>query len=144
MIGDRSVWMAVLRDIMEVMPLRRVLHALPNMSASELKQKAVHMTRLDSRWNREIVHPVKIDSHPLGSGVCKVHVWPGGDFILTLHSDGTLQLYRNQDLAVPLVTVPRPDCASRKYFPNRTNMRRTYNTHGEYWVVVVDYYKTPE
>ena len=142
--GEHSVWIAVLRDIMDVIPLRRVVHALPSMSASELRQKAMLITRLDSVWSFNTARPMKMASHPLDFEVCVVHIWPGGDFILTLLRDGELRLYPIQDMTNPLLTVPRPDRASCKYFPESADMRRTCNTHGEYWVVVVDYYLTPE
>lgn len=142
--GERSVWLAVLCDILQVIPLRRVLYALPTMSASELKQKAVLITRLDSLWSLETVRPVRISNHPLGAGICRALIWPGGDFILILVEDGTLQLYRYQDMTVPLVTVPRPDRGSCRHYPNFSDMRGTCNTRGETWFIVVDCYVTPE
>ena len=69
--GERSVWLTVLRDILQVIPLRRVLYALPTMSAGELKEKAVLITRLDSLWSLESVRPVRISSHSFGAGIRK-------------------------------------------------------------------------
>jgi len=140
--GERSVWLTVLRDILQVIPLRRVLEALPTMSASELKEKAVLITRLDSLWSLESVRPVRISSHSFGAGIRKALVWPGGDFILILIEDGTLQLYRYQEMTVPLVTVMHPDRGSCRHL--FSDMRRSCNTRGETWAVIVERYITPE
>ncbi|KIM86421.1 hypothetical protein PILCRDRAFT_4916 [Piloderma croceum F 1598] len=114
------------------------------MSASELRQKAVLITRLDSLWSLETVRPVTISTHSLGVGICRALILPGGEFILILIEDGTLQLYRYQDMSIPLVTVPHPDRGSCRRFPDFSDMRRTCNTRGETWAVIVDCYVTPE
>lgn len=115
------------------------------MSASELRQKALLITRLDSLWSLEAVHPVRISTHSIGAGMCRALIWPGGDFILILLENGTLELYRYRDMTIPLVTViPPPDRISCRHFPNFSDMRGTCNTRGETWAVVVDCYVTPE
>jgi hypothetical protein len=104
----------------------------------------VLITRLDSLWNLEAVHPMKIASHSLSSDVWRVLIWPGGDFILKLLKDGTLQLYQNHNMTDPLVMVTRPDRISCNYYPSYTDVRLACNTRGETWAVVVDYYITSE
>jgi hypothetical protein len=138
---ERSIWMAVLQDITEVIPIRGVLHVFPTMLSSELEHKAMMMARIDELWSRGTVHPAKIDRYPVDSDVSTIVLLFGGDFILTLVKDGTLQLCHTQDVTKLLVTVPPPYRPSnRHYFPNYTDVRRSRSSCGEIWVLVGDYY----
>ena len=109
--------------------------------SSELERKAVMIARLDELWSRETVPPAKMDRYPVGSDVSTIMLLFGGNFILTLIKDGTLQLYHIQDVTKPLVMVTPPYRPSnREYFPNYTDIRRTCSSCGEIWVLVGDYY----
>jgi len=142
-VEERSVWSAAVRDIVGVVPLRRVRHELPSMTSEQLKRKAMQIARLDNLWSHESIHPVKVERHPLDAGVRRAEVVLGGDFILTLFKDGTLQLHRARDMSQLLMTVHRPNPPSRHYFPDFTDMRRSSSSsNGENWGVIVDYYAT--
>jgi hypothetical protein len=143
-IEERSIWNAALNDILAVIPLRGVRHGLASMSSDELRQKTLQIARLDDLWNHDIICPVKVARYPLGSGVCRVEVVLGGDFILTLFRDGALQLHRTSNVTELLMTVRRRDGESCTYFPHYTDMRRSSSPRGEHWAVVVDYYRTSE
>ena len=139
--GERSIWMAVLQDITEIIPLRGVLHRLPVMSSRELEHKVVTMARLDELWSRGTVHPAKIDCHPVDSSVSKVEVLHGGNFILILIVDGTLQLYNTQDVTKLLVKVPPPERPRNfYYFVKHTDIRRSYSLCGKTWILVAYYF----
>lgn len=143
MVEERSVWSAAVRDIMGVVPLRRVRHELPSMTGEQLKHKAMQIARLDNLWSRESIRPVKVERHLLDSGVRRAEVVLGGDFILTLFKDGTLQLHRARDMSQLLMTVYRINPPSRHYFSDFTDMRRSSSSsNGENWGVIVDYYAT--
>jgi hypothetical protein len=139
--GERIIWMAVLQDITEVIPLRGAIPALPAMSSNELQRKAVTMARLDELWRCGTVYPMKIDRHPIGSDVLFAEVICGGDFILTLIRDGTLQLYHTQDVTKLLVAVPPPyRLRNCHYFVKPPEMRVACSSCGRIWVLVAEYY----
>lgn len=143
--GEPFVWRAVLSDIMEVLPLRALRHALTSMSSEELMRKAILLTRLDALWTQDVVIPAKMASHPLAPDVCRVEIILGGDFILTLFKEGGLQLHDTRHLStVPLVEVTRPDHPLRFYHSDSTDMRRSCSSRGENWTVVIDCYSAPE
>src|ERR1700737_3092401 len=122
--GERSIWMAVLKDITEVIPLHGSIPALPAMSSSELRLKAMTMARLDELWRRDTVYPVKTDRQLVDSDVILTEVIRGGDFILTLTRDGTLRLYHTQNVTKPLLAVPPPyRLGNCTYFVRSTEMR---------------------
>ena len=142
--GEALVWRSVLSDIMEVLPLRALRHALPSMSSDELIHKAVLLTRLDILWSKDVVTPSRMKSHVLSSDVCRVEILLGGDYILTLFKDGALQLIHTRHLSTVLAEVSRPKHPGRLYHPDSTDMRRSCSSRGENWTVLVDCYTTAE
>lgn len=141
--AERSVWMAVLQDITEAIPIQGLLHALPTMSSNELEHKAVMMARLDELWNHSSVIPAKIERYPVGSDVSTTILLFGGNFLLTLLMDGTLQLYHTQNVTELLETASPPYRPSnRGYFRSYTDIRRSYSSCGEIWALVGEYYVT--
>lgn len=142
--GEPFVWRAVLFDIMEVLPLRALRHALTSMSSVELMRKAILLTRLDALWSQDFVIPAKMESHSLAPDVCRVEIILGGDFILTLFKEGALQLHDTQHLSTVLVEVSRPDHPERLYHSDSTDMRRSCSSRGENWTVVIDCYSMAE
>jgi hypothetical protein len=141
---ERSIWDAAFRDILEVIPLRGIRCALPDMTSTELRRKADRIALVDNLWSRDTIHPVKIERHSLSYDICRVEVLPGGEFILTLCKDGELQLRNTRDFIEPLMTVTRPNRSSCQYYPESTDMRRSVSERGENWAVVLDYYSTSE
>jgi len=141
--SERSVWLYVLRDILEVIPLPRLRHALPSMLSSELRGKAAMITRLDALWGRDTIHPANIESYRLDLGVMAIEVIPGGDWVLKLFEDGSLHLHHRRDFAGPLATASRPNRPNWD-FEGSAYMRRSFSSCGENWVVVKDHYVTPE
>jgi hypothetical protein len=141
---ERSIWDAAFRDILEVIPLRGIRYALPDMTSTELRRKADRIGRVDNLWSHDTIHPVKIERHSLSPDICRVEFLPGGEFILTLCKDGELQLRNTRDFIKPLMTMTRPNRPSCHYYPESTDMRRSVSERGENWAVVLDYYSTSE
>lgn len=137
---ERSVWNTALHDITEVIPLRGLRYTMPSMSSGELKNKAITMARLERLWSCQVAIPKKIERHLLDPDICRVEFILGGNWILTLRKDGTLQLHQNRNLAEPRVTVHRIEDPSRNYFPDNADMRRSISSRGENWAVVLDHY----
>jgi len=136
--------MTVLLDILEVIPIPRLVHALPGMPASELKRRAELMVRLEGLWNREVIIPKRVSCHKIDLEVDRIEILPGGDWVLKLLNDGTLYLHHRQDMERPSVTVHRLTRKSCTYLPESTDMRRSFFTCGDTWVVVLEQYATSE
>jgi hypothetical protein len=80
------------------------------MSTKELRKAATRMAHLDAKFEKDIVAPTSIQGLTLKSGMALAEVFPGGDWIITLHEDSTLHLNRTMEFdGPPVVTVKRPD-----------------------------------
>lgn len=140
MFGEHSVWVAALRDILEVIPLSQVRCVLHRMSTDELMQKSILLYRLDHIWSRETVYPVSTTRHQLDVETSRVEVLPGGNIILTLTKKGAIQLHRTQD-KLELVDEVLPPVLS---YTAESELRRASTSNGEHWIVMVDYYISDE
>jgi len=107
-----SVWALALGDILEVIPLRAVRAAIPSMSSRALKAAAVRATLIDNLFNKDVIHPVHVKRVRCDSSVVRQEIVPGGQWILIMHEDGSINLHKMSSLTSPLLSVARPDCAS--------------------------------
>jgi hypothetical protein len=107
-ITDRAIWSLVLYDIMEVIPLPSIRHSISSMSADELIQKAILITRIDEVFRQEVINPTNITRHPLDH-IAKVEVGPGGQWMLLQSMDCTLHLYNSNLEDPPFVTAKLPE-----------------------------------
>jgi hypothetical protein len=107
----RSVWLHVVQDLMSVMPLRRIQDTLLSMSTEDLRKAILVTVRADSNWPQgKIVHPVPqwCTSHDRKK-VRQMSLLPGGEWLLILLHDGTLNICQPLDLdAPPILTVKIP------------------------------------
>lgn len=142
-LDERSVWLAAVRDIAGVIPLPSLSHALPVMSSSELRRKAISMTQLDELWNHDKLVPANVECYRLGSDVVGVDMVPGGEGVLKLFEDGALHLYRRSNLVDPLIIVARPHRPSWN-FSGTAYMRRSFLPSGGNWVAIMDHYTSIE
>ena len=112
---DRSVWSLVLNDILEVMPLRTVREAMGSMSSRDLKNTAVRVTRLDKLFDNDVIHPVKVERIACSKDAAKMHLTFGGQWVVIMHEDGSLNIHQTRDFASPFVSVAPPDCPTSMY-----------------------------
>ena len=141
--NQRSIWLDALRDVLEVIPLPRLYHVLPDLSSSELRDTAAMISQLDNLWGRDTIHPAHIESDRPRPGIIAVEIMPGGDWVLKLFRDGSLHLHHRQDMAEHSVTVSLPSRPTW-CFEGSAYMRRSFSSCGENWVAVKDHYVTPE
>ena len=90
---SRYVWLCVLQDILSAIPLPNLRHSLSQLSADELKKKAIIAARIAHLWNQETVIPQKAYKFECDSGVVSLHLLPGGKWMIIVHFDGTLVLH---------------------------------------------------
>ena len=148
--SERSVWSSTLEDILQVMPLRAIQHAMPSMSSQELRQKAVRLARIADVFNGDYIEPKYTHSTSWSGGrsllrlevLLRVEVAPGGHSILILYQGGTIQLYRVQPTNwYPLATAARPnsDILSRFWAPEYAALLLSF-TCGVHLAMVSDFY----
>ena len=107
---ERSVWSNALRDIMEIIPLPRLLHALPETSTREIRKQAILMARRDALWGHQPgpIQPAKVQQYQFNYHLSSVAILSGGAHLVLMRSDGTLYLHRTGDLSgPPIVTTTR-------------------------------------
>ena len=137
---DRSVWRLVLSDILDVIPLRTVSQAVISMSSRELKDIAVRATRIDTLFEKDIVYPVKLESISCSKIAATIQITPGGQWIVIMHKDGSLNLHQTRDFGVPLVRIPRPECSPSHSWDElaQANMDVRVTSLGEPLVIISD------
>ena len=90
---NKSRYVCVLQDILSAIPLPNLRHSLSQLSADELKKKAIIAARIAHLWNQETVTPQKAYKFECDSGVLSLHLLPGGKWMIIVHFDGTLVLH---------------------------------------------------
>ena len=90
---SRYVWQHVLRDILSVIPLPNLRHALPQLSVDELKQKAIIAARLAHKWNQATIVPHNARKFECDCDVSCFQLLPGGKWMVVAQCDGNLELH---------------------------------------------------
>lgn len=140
MTEDRSIWHFINRAIADTIPcpIRRHLTELDYMSSASLRKYASKILYLDQRWRYYasgranipgISGPRRVESYVISQPVYAtcVRMLPGGDHVLVLLSDGTLQL-RALANPMPLATVQgptykvEPDCLKLDLYTSRDEL----------------------
>lgn len=101
---ERSIWYDVLQDLLRILPVSRIQRSLLSMTAADCKSEAVRLARMDSTWRHSDIDPAEIRRFSCESSeVIQILFLPGGEWLLTLLSDGALRLYRWPDFGGPAV-----------------------------------------
>jgi hypothetical protein len=79
------------------------------MSSRELRNAAVHATCIDRRFDNDVVRPVQVNRFSCSTNVATQGIVPGGQWILLMFEDGSINLYELSGSASPLLTLARPD-----------------------------------
>jgi hypothetical protein len=107
MMDERSrVWHRALVDILSVIYIPGVREALHSMSSEELRHRAICMTRLDRRWYQGSLMLGKVQRHHCESNAYRVQFIQGGEWIVMMFSNGSLQLCRAHSLAEATIRIP--------------------------------------
>jgi hypothetical protein len=111
----RSVWSLALGDILDVIPSSSVRHDMKFMSSRELRKKATLMVKVDAMFDNDVIKPARIQRFAMKNGEALAEVFPGGDWVVTIHEDETMRLHRTKEFnQTALVTVKRPDESYRQ------------------------------
>jgi hypothetical protein len=111
----RSVWNLALEDILDVIPSSSVRHDMKFMSSHQLRKKAILMAKVDAMFNSDVIKPTRIQRFAMKNGEALAEVFPGGDWVVTIHEDETIRLHRTKEFnQTALVTVKRPDESYRQ------------------------------
>lgn len=137
---QRSIWLAALRDLIDVIMLPRVHHALYTMSTRQLRIHATRMVKIENIWNPAAPLPLTLTRHAAQLDIRRVEILFGGTHIVTLSNGGILQLYPFQKPTNACATVARLHDSSRFYLNHHLDMRRAFSTGGTHWIMVVDCY----
>jgi hypothetical protein len=142
--GERVIWNQALSDILEVVNLPLLQHTMHLMSALELRQKAILVAHIDRLFDHQIIKPANVQLYRMANDVSQAAIAPGGDGIVLMQDDGTLNVHKMGNLAQsrPLV-VQRPDSiAGRVHEPFPTLL---LSSSGEHHVAVAcDHYTNME
>jgi hypothetical protein len=103
-VEQRPVWHAINRDIS--VPANRWPESLPGVSIEDLRSRALYAHRLDRRWRSSGLVPRVVQTHPCDALTRSVSILHGGEWVLTLASNGSLQLLRVQDSQLFLTVEP--------------------------------------
>lgn len=134
---DPSIWIAALSDILDVMPQHRTIRNLSTMSPSELRRKAVQISKLDKLWRGRIVPPIPVTRHPLPIDALRINILPGGNMMLILTGLGDLQLYQLEESSLKLIhAIPRGG-GEHTYSAASGQLLRPASPPGPIWVVAV-------
>lgn len=93
---------------MSVMPLRRIQHTLASMSTEDLRKAILVTVHADSNWPQGKIVPQQHTSHDQME-VSQISLLPGGEWLLILLHDGTINICQPLDLnAPPILTFKTP------------------------------------
>lgn len=108
------------------------------MSASELKQRAIRMARMDGAWRAETLSVVDCQRPYIGRNgkdVVDIKVLPGGQWVTALSENGKVHLQDWGGLAN--YSGPPPDAPASLYKRYYLGMFLAFTTGGVHWVVVM-------
>lgn len=136
---ERSVWLNALSDLLEVVPLPRLNYELATMSSSALRMKAVTLSQFEKTWALESIRPTKIEAYRLSADISGVEILPGGNWIVKLSTEGTLEINHMAKIQDPGYSWPRESQPNWRFI-GTLYMRRAFSPCGKHWVVVMDRY----
>jgi hypothetical protein len=142
---ERSIWSTVLGDILDVVALRTVRDAMPSMSSQDLRNTAVRAMRIDQLFNNnDVIRPVKVKHIPCSQDAAKIQLTFGGQWILIMYDNGSLNLYHTRDFESPLVSLARPDGSPPLHWNESYMEVQITSLHEEHLVVVSEDFNSVE
>ncbi|KDQ51084.1 hypothetical protein JAAARDRAFT_211374 [Jaapia argillacea MUCL 33604] len=101
---DRQLWYSVLSATLSV-PIRHIHAVADALTSAELRRRALRASMMKDGWRREQATPLCVQTYPWNTRVQDIRLVPGGEWMVCLLDDGTLQLYKvGQN--VPAFVVP--------------------------------------
>lgn len=79
------------------------------MSAMQLRQRALRAARMDALLRQETLNPVITQVVEDYQDTVKAVVVPQGNWVVSLHKDGSIRVYPSYRISDPLLIVDRPD-----------------------------------
>lgn len=141
MMIERSIWHDALQDILRIIPVPRIQRSLLTMTAAECKYEAVRLVRKDATWRRGDVDPTDMRRfNYISIDVRRVLFVPGGDWVVTLLSDGTLRLHRWPDLGGPAVYSTERSDADKPHFDYQVDVELSVSALNSIRALVWEYY----
>lgn len=113
---SRYVWKHVLRNIFSAFQLPSLRNALLQLSADELKKKAIVATRLAHMWGQETVIPQKVRKFKCDCDVTSFRLLPGGKWMVVAQCGGSLELHDMRSEPPTLWIVDRTLCDDIDFF----------------------------
>ncbi|KAI0355168.1 hypothetical protein OH77DRAFT_1455289 [Trametes cingulata] len=104
LMSDRSLWYHALSRLLLCFPQPQLSRRLGKMTAEELKAQVVHSAQLDRWWHRVDYEPRSVRNFHCDSSVEHVNLVAGGDWLVVVLYDGSLQL-RQLGAPLPAVTL---------------------------------------
>ncbi|KAI8974222.1 hypothetical protein BD414DRAFT_498506 [Trametes punicea] len=102
LMSDRSLWHHALSRLLFVFPQPYLSRRLHRLTAEELRAQVVHSAQLDMRWHRVDYKPRMIRNFRCDSAVEHVNLVAGGNWLVVVLYDGSLQLH---ELGAPAPAV---------------------------------------
>lgn len=143
---ERTIWNLALLDISEVRSSRGIQSIMPSMSSQELRNAAVQALRIDKLFDNDVIHPLSVKCIPCHDDAVMLEVALGGQVVMIMNGDGTLNLHHTRNLTSPTLTCVRTDHA-RSIRTSR--LSPTYfvippRADGELLALVCEYYTDQE
>ncbi|KDQ59892.1 hypothetical protein JAAARDRAFT_68428 [Jaapia argillacea MUCL 33604] len=91
-LSDRHVWSTKMKDLLTAVPQPHIARTLPSMSTADLKRRAIRAALLDEKWQQKDLAIRRMHSIPYESTFQDVKLLPGGEMVLILLENGSLQL----------------------------------------------------
>ncbi|KAI0648495.1 hypothetical protein C8Q79DRAFT_906018 [Trametes meyenii] len=104
--ADRTLWYHALSRLLSVFPQPQLSRRISQFTADELKAHVVHSARLDRYWHRIDYAPRLVRNFRCDSAVEHVSLVAGGEWLVLVLYDGSLQLRAlHTPAAAPVATL---------------------------------------
>jgi hypothetical protein len=104
------------------MAFRTVRDAMPWMSVRELRSAAVRAARINKLFDSDIVRPMKMTRVSCRPDASRIHLTFGGQWIMIMHDDGSLNFHQTRDIRSPLMSIVRPHYPSVLHWDHHPHM----------------------
>ncbi|KAI0668315.1 hypothetical protein C8Q78DRAFT_979827, partial [Trametes maxima] len=106
LMADRTLWHHALSRLLSVFPQPQLSRRMNQLTANELKAHVVHSVRLDRDWHRVDYAPRLVRNFTCDSAVEHVSLVAGGEWLVVVLYDGSLQLRAlSTPTATPVATL---------------------------------------